>query len=224
MQFHPSQYRASQKGFSLIELMISLVVGLIVSGAAVALVAAIGKSNADTVRATRLTQELRATTEVIARDLRRARSNVDPIANVSSPTPVPAAMQACNHVDISTPGCVIFGSGCAIDPTNNTFISGNYKAYGLVGNKVYLKNAPAAAAAPACPTAADILISSSAVNISTLTFTGVGTADANLDYSAYTISMAGQLSYQPSVTNSVTITSPTRTISQEVRIRSGSVQ
>jgi type IV pilus assembly protein PilW len=206
----------SQRGFTLIELMIALVVGLIVSGAAVALVAAIGKSNSDTVRATRLTQELRATAEVIARDLRRARSDDDPIANVS--TDSATMLATCNHIAVSGTApsqCVKYGYGCG--GANQTF-----NAVGLVSSKVYLKQSTAAA--PACPTAADQVISSSAVNISTMTFQGVGTADANGDYGAYTISLAGQLSYQPSVTNSVTITNPTRTISQEVRIRSAEVQ
>ena len=71
------------RGFSLIELMVAMVAGLLVSGAAIALIVAMIKSNAETIRATRLTQELRTTAEVIARNLRRARSVTDPIANVA---------------------------------------------------------------------------------------------------------------------------------------------
>jgi len=205
------QLRQSHRGFSLIELMIALVVGLIVSGAAVALVAAMSKSNSDTVRATRLTQELRSTVEVIARDLRRARSDFDPIANVSTDTAT--MLTACNAITISGTApnqCITYGYDCS-DATHGTF-----NAVGLVGTKVYLKQATGAA--PACPTAGDVKISSDAVNITSLTFGQVGTTDA------YTIGVAGQLSYQPSVINSVTLTNPTRTISQEVRIRSSQVQ
>ena len=50
------QFRNSQRGVTLIEMMIALVVGLLVSAAALALVASIVKSNADTVRATRLSR------------------------------------------------------------------------------------------------------------------------------------------------------------------------
>jgi len=202
------QTQPSQRGFSLIELMIALVVGLIVSGAAVALVAAIGKSNADTVRATRLTQELRATAEIIARDMRRARSDTDPIANVSTTA---AQWPACNTISPATgnsASCAIYGYDCG-------GASQTFNAIGLVGTKVYL--AQATAAAPACPTAANQQISSDAVNITALTFNR--TSD-----DVITVTVAGQLSYQPSVVNSVTITNPTRTISQEVRIRSAQVQ
>jgi len=207
MQIHPSQ-----RGFTLIELMIALVVGLIVSGAAVALVAAIGKSNADTVRATRLTQELRSTAEVIARDMRRARFDDDPIANVS--TDSATMLTTCNTITISGTApsqCVTYGYDCGSASTSQIFNS-----VGLVNNKVYLKQATGAA--PACPTASDVPISSNTVKISTLTFTQVGSTDA------YTITVAGQLAFQPGVTNSVTITNPTRTFSQEVRIRSSQVQ
>ena len=201
------QPRQSHRGFSLIELMVSLVVGLIVSGAALALVASIIKSNSDTVRSTRLTQELRATAEVIARDLRRARSDYDPISNVGT-TPL---LQACNTIDTSTAGCVTYGYNC----TSST--AGSFWSIGLASNKVYVKTA--AGAAPACPTTADTLLSSDAVNITALTFTPVGT-------DAVTISLTGQLADQlsSSLSNSATRNSFTRSITQEVRIRSSTVQ
>ena len=85
-----------QRGVSLIEMMIALVAGLVVSGAALALVLATMKSNSETIKATRLTQELRATADVIARDLRRARSVTDPIANVD----VATSLQTCNTITL----------------------------------------------------------------------------------------------------------------------------
>jgi prepilin-type N-terminal cleavage/methylation domain-containing protein len=206
------QFRQFQKGFSLVELMISLVIGLIVSGAAVALVAAIGKSNSDTVRATRLTQELRATAEVISRELRRARSVSDPIANVSKNTA--GLVTACNTVDVSTAGCVTYGYDCG-GSVATTGTDPSFNSIGLAGNKVYWKQSTAGV--PACPTTADVKISSDAVKITKLTFVK-NSADA------YTIKLQGELAYRPSVINSVTITNPTRTISQEVRIRSAKVQ
>lgn len=66
-----AQRRAS--GFSLIELMIAVALGLLVIGSVLAMFVSISQSNARNLQSTRLTQELRAVSEVIARDLRRAR-------------------------------------------------------------------------------------------------------------------------------------------------------
>ena len=60
------------QGFSLIELMVSLVAGLIVIGAVGAFMMSSFQSNTDFVSATRLTQELRNSMDFISRELRRA--------------------------------------------------------------------------------------------------------------------------------------------------------
>lgn len=73
----------AQRGFSLIELMVALVVGLIVSGAAIGFVVSIAKANSEDIQVTRLTQELRSVSEVITKEIRRARFVVDPIGNVA---------------------------------------------------------------------------------------------------------------------------------------------
>src|SRR5688572_17999244 len=72
------KHQRSARGFSLIELMVGLVVGLIVIGAVLALIMSIIRSNNQTILATRLTQEMRATMAVIAADIRRARGVADP--------------------------------------------------------------------------------------------------------------------------------------------------
>ena len=59
-------------GFSLVELMIAMVVGLIVVGAVLALVVSMIRANNQTIQATRLTQELRATAAVIASEAKLA--------------------------------------------------------------------------------------------------------------------------------------------------------
>lgn len=89
------------RGFSLVELMVAMVLSLIVIGAVIALVLAMIRSNNQTLRATRLTQELRATLAVVANDFKRARSVVDPLT---------AATQATGNqlyvVDTATAGCL----------------------------------------------------------------------------------------------------------------------
>jgi len=76
--------RQRHQGFNLVELMIGLAVGLVVTGAVSAYVATTLSNNNATVRSTRLAQELRTLAEVVARDLRRARSLQDPFVNIGS--------------------------------------------------------------------------------------------------------------------------------------------
>ena len=66
--------RRREGGFTLIEMMVALALSLIVTAAVIALVVAIVRSNRQTLQATRLHQELRATLNLIASDMRRARS------------------------------------------------------------------------------------------------------------------------------------------------------
>src|ERR1700746_1214039 len=71
------------RGFSLIELMISVTIGLIVMAGAVSLIVSIDQSNSESIQSTRLTQELRALAGVIADDLKRTKRLYDPIADVA---------------------------------------------------------------------------------------------------------------------------------------------
>jgi Tfp pilus assembly protein PilW len=61
-----------QAGFSLVEMMVALVAGMIVVAAVIAFMMSSFSSNADYVRSTRLTQELRNTLDLVVRDLQRA--------------------------------------------------------------------------------------------------------------------------------------------------------
>ena len=90
------------QGFTLIELMVSLVLALIVMAAVLTLVVAVIRSNRQTLQSTRLNQELRATLNVVANDLRRARSINDPLT---------AAVGANPYASIRTPNntCAIYG-------------------------------------------------------------------------------------------------------------------
>jgi type II secretory pathway component PulJ len=73
--------RTGQSGFGLVELMIGLLVGMIVVGAAVSLLGTTMTSSNDSIKMTRLDQELRQTMTMLTRDLRRA-TIWDPAADV----------------------------------------------------------------------------------------------------------------------------------------------
>lgn len=68
-------HRKRLAGFSLVELMVALVAGLIVSAAIIAFLLSSMRSNGEYVQSTRLTQELRNTLDLVTRDLSRAGYN-----------------------------------------------------------------------------------------------------------------------------------------------------
>lgn len=72
-------------GFTLVELMVALVAGLIVSAAVLAFFFSSMKSNGEYVQSTRLTQELRNILDLMSRDVRRAGSDDDSLKYVGNP-------------------------------------------------------------------------------------------------------------------------------------------
>lgn len=90
-----------QRCFGLVELMVAMLVGLVVSAALLALAIAIIHSNLHTLQSTRLDQELHATPAVIANDSRRARAADAPMAVVPGGNPYRA-------VSTATAGCVAY--------------------------------------------------------------------------------------------------------------------
>ena len=92
------------RGFSLVELMVAMVIGLIVIGAVLALVMSMINANNQTIRATRLTQELRATAAIVAADLRRAGSAGNPL-NIPTATALatPTITANCIRYSYSDP-------------------------------------------------------------------------------------------------------------------------
>ena len=69
---HSPQRFSKPTGFSLVELMISIVIGLVVVGGVISVFASAVKSHTDNLRMTRLNQELRTTMTLMTRELRRA--------------------------------------------------------------------------------------------------------------------------------------------------------
>jgi prepilin-type N-terminal cleavage/methylation domain-containing protein len=111
---------APARGFSLIEMMVSIVIGLIVAAGAISLIFAINQSNVETIDSTRLTQELRTLATVIADDVKRTRRIDDPIGmigqgavNACAAAPVTPA-QPCypitpSAVSATPPSCITYG-------------------------------------------------------------------------------------------------------------------
>jgi prepilin-type N-terminal cleavage/methylation domain-containing protein len=106
--------RTRSSGFSLIELMIAIAVGIVVSGAVLAFAMASMKSNGDFVLSTRLTQELRNSLDLATRDLRRAGYDEDALAKIGTNSASKfARMKLDSEITPSTTpktySCVIYG-------------------------------------------------------------------------------------------------------------------
>jgi prepilin-type N-terminal cleavage/methylation domain-containing protein len=123
------------QGFSLVELMVALAAGLIVSSAVVAFLMSSFKSNAEYVQSTRLTQELRNTLDLAVRDLERAGYDDNALAymgtnNVSPFSPMciwDPSTSACSAVVPSAAG------NCIIYAYDRTFLNGSSTASGTAG-------------------------------------------------------------------------------------------
>jgi prepilin-type N-terminal cleavage/methylation domain-containing protein len=151
------------RGFSLIELLVALAVGLIVMGAVLALIMSIIRANNQTIQTTRLTQELRATAAVITADLKRARGVDDPLA---------AARQGNPFANIVLDGVVNPPSGTVGQCISYGYANasgGGFHVIRLNGGKVSLAEANTAAAAT-CALAGQQL-NSPQVTINALSFT-----------------------------------------------------
>lgn len=204
LALHGRAHRA--RGFTLVEMMVAMVLGLLVAGAAIALVVAIIKSNRQTLQATRLNQELRATLAVIANDLRRARSVDDPLSTALVPTGNPfGAVSTVNAA------CAIYAYDGAID--------GPWHVVRLDAGRIVLQGSatkPANCAIGGAP----FVLGSDQVEITALSFTPTTTAtnpplasDEGI-VREFTVTIAGRL-----VDDEAALQGITRTMSQTVYVR-----
>jgi prepilin-type N-terminal cleavage/methylation domain-containing protein len=117
-----------QRGFGLIELMVALVAGLIVSYAVVAFAMSSAKSNAEYVQSMKLTQSLRNTLDIVVRDMRRAGYDDNAVARLAGGLASPAVGASplspvlLDNSDATNGSCVIYaydragGTSGAVDP------------------------------------------------------------------------------------------------------------
>lgn len=192
-------------GFTLVELMVALVVGLIVVLAAVGFIVSIAKANSENIQVTRLTQELRALTEVMARDIRRARYVVDPVGLVGAG----GAVVDHDLIDTSTAGCIQF----SYDNPPNLPISTLSHRIRLVGTDVKLKT-DADPTASCNATNDGSVLNSPEVKITALSFVDNGNG-------SYGIAIKGQLKNVPATSDLATVE---RVFRETVLIRSGPVK
>lgn len=192
---------SGSRGFTLVELMIAMALSLIVALTAVAFIVSLVRANSENLQVTRLTQELRSISEVIGREVRRARYVNDPVGLIGS-------LGATNHdtIDTATAGCIIFGYD---EPPNPPAVGGAVsRAIALSGDRIYFN--PAGTSCPDGSGAGDAVLSTEQVQITGLSFTRTG--------SRIDISVAGELANPPTALSGLS-----REFRQAVYIRSSQV-
>lgn len=193
----PSQRK--QAGFTLVELMIAISLGLIVVLAAVGFVISVAKANSENIQVTRLTQELRSISEVVGREVRRARYVTDPVGLIGSGG---ATNRDTITINVAA-DCIVFAYDEPPDPPSpGGTVSRSIR---LSGNSVFLN-----------PAGTDCTggnaLNTPEVVITNLRFTNNG--------SRVDIELSGRLANAPTGTNLAAVT---RTFNKTVYVRSGRV-
>jgi prepilin peptidase dependent protein B len=98
-----------QSGFSLIELMIAMVIGLIVAGAAISLAVNIIRSATASTLYARTTQDMRTVMNVMSRELKRAGFNLASLDQIGTGVSSPIYSRVLTNNTPDTASCVMFG-------------------------------------------------------------------------------------------------------------------
>lgn len=152
--------RRPSAGFSLIELMVALVAGMVVLGAMLAFTVSSVRANSDYVMAARLTQELRTISQYISEELRRAGYDEEAMEYVATPSTTEFSEFAPLLVDTSVAGghCIVYaydrrpGTGGQVDLANQE-VRAIRRATATIGGQVIgviEAGESSAAAAPSC--------------------------------------------------------------------------
>lgn len=203
------------RGFSLVEMMVALVLGLVVTGAVIALVVAIIHSDRRTLQSTRLNQELRATLALIAGDLRRARAVDDPLtmAMQAGGNPYQAISASMLSAD---DGCIVYGYDA--DEDRDGTVESRWhtlrRGAGPAGSRVVLLSSttrPGSCTAPGT----EIALGTDQVDITRLVVSPVTSAADEGTVREFTVTITGHLA-----DDDAGLAAVERTMSQTVFVRS----
>lgn len=239
--------KTSTRGFTLIEMMIAIVVGMIAVAGALVLILAINRANSQTIQVARVSQELRALASVISDDIKRARRLHDPFYMVGNMKLLNSSTTDTNVTDainlasinlytppntaVTLPGtgnCIVYGyqDSTQNDPGSSSSAVNNYRAISwdsASSSVVFISGTSNTLTCPSKTTTGAVLLNSSQIKITGLTFT-CGAVNANAKTcSEIDLTISGQLT-SGDKGDSSGFNSITRTFTQPIFIRSGSVK
>jgi len=202
------------RGFGLIEMMVSIVVGLIVVGGAINLVVAINQANNDTIQSTRLTQELQALASVISDEIKRARRIHDAYAIVG--TGVIAGTGKFDAINYATSGCIVYGyQDSTLNDTGQDTAAAvnNYRAISRSSSgNVFIASGTTAVSC----TSSGVQLNTQQIKITSLTFACGSSTATSTSCSEIDMTLTGQLTSGDAYSKAIT-----RTVIQQIFVRSG---
>jgi type II secretory pathway component PulJ len=219
--FIKSQFRRSA-GFTLTELTIALVINALVFTSLLAIFIANINHYTQTINTNRLNQQLEATVELMATDIRRAGYWANANTNIGTDTNTNPFMSTSNGTDVSIgPGntCILLTydhNNTGVLPAISAASDDDRYGYRLNGNTIQSRPWGAPFSCTASATSWENVTDSTIVNITALTFTlnsqtvTTGPGSAGLLMRSVDISITGQLVSNPAIT---------KTVTQHVRIR-----
>jgi type IV pilus assembly protein PilW len=172
-----------QRGVSLIELMIGILVGMIVVGATIAIYVSTLRGGKNTLRTARLNQELRATMDVMVRDLRRAGFNGWNAAGtivLSTDNDFAKRVTGGLQTDLRIQN----GGNCALfayDLSNwGTIDAAEYKGFKLANGEVSMRSKGTTTNSATCSDGSwEAVTDPNTITVTALTFTTVGSQCTN---------------------------------------------
>jgi len=196
-----------QKGMSLIELMISVAVGLFLMLGLLTFFVNNIRFNADTAKSVRLSQELRSTMDLMQNDIRRASTWGNSQLGIGA-SAIPNPFGAINT---STAGCILYSYDQNSDGVLNTGAPGTPdERFGFLldSGAVKMRNGSGTySCAPSSEWGA--VTDANSVTITVLTFTAISTAAINNTRTTVrdiTITLTGRLAGDAGVVQSLTET------------------
>lgn len=206
----------TQQGFTLIELMISMVIGLIILAAVISMFVTMIKADNDYLKSIRLNQELRAAMSLITRDIRRSGANRNAAADTATTPPTlptnPFSLAGTTRILIGNPGS-----------TTGTSISFSYDAVADAITELYGYQLDSTAgteriescsgSTAGCGTWQPVT-DESLVKITALTFTGTTVTETGINIRQITVTLTGQLRKDSTVS---------RTLTETVKVRNDEI-
>jgi prepilin-type N-terminal cleavage/methylation domain-containing protein len=194
--------RILQQGFSLVELMVGMTIGLILISAVVALTVSVLRTNAETVTVAKLTQEGRAISDLVSREVRRARYSGNYRVFVGAAGAIPNAFGVMQINATSIPTAAALTSGSCLrfsyDADDDGAVDTNeVKVVSLYNEAVYFQQFSSYAAATCVGSAAQatnaLRISSPDIRVTSFQFRSYATtsSDVNRIDLLFTLALAG---------------------------------